>query len=929
METDHIIAGLENCPANDTSRLANICSNLAVKFAHAPATDEQPGAGLSHVALSSPWITTCFVVDVALQDLAALLNEAGQQTRAAGLRDVQVWLQDRHTTGNELKVQHSGIVVDIDESYPDLLQVFEDAGLPPPNVVYQTTRGHRELFVFEKPVNKQMFEVIGKKLVLSIKGAVHASWLSNQGQHLPSCIKTVRGQGIAVDFPAIQVHSNPLKTEAFLAELTPAFKKAIAPGSTLSTEERKVVEDHLASLGISAPGELGELKYSRCPDGPHSNCSCEITRQVGGTISARCLGAHDHGSKTWTEVELYELATGRPIPDTRFDPVVDLSVTWSTIEYLHQQFRRAFADEPRADVLAKAAIEAWKCARASYEVKRWIQRAEAMGEQDHRPPAAADFLAVYRKRLDGIDGAGAFRLMYDKEVRSLRLVTTAGTIALRVRGDSLSPKAHYHELASTAAYTIVGNVAPEEGFHAHVLSLFNKALAGHSGCLRELGIPNIERYEHPAAFAKEGWTVDAETKVMAAVQTAKTRGGDPRFDVVGYFMGLFRAGRLPFASEPDVLRYLMSLAAPFLRHIAPGLLGVFWFIGPTGAGKDFLIEMATDIWRAASGGRASTKFDLNCHDDLELKRSFSQATNALFCRVKEAGKRAELVNHVIRLAATDVISARGMRQDEVLIENRFVYMADSLEDLPNRKEVARRTVVVNVERINSATVSLGTVRAEVLKHAADIVASLKCLVETHPAEWYLQRQNVGLRPVGQAALAELFNVELPEVEGRNLDDLMDAIVHYVEESGRSREEGEAQRRKARPKDGREMQRFNSYRLSHFMDITRRVDGYGQLFRDFPTVRSIHLALQRERDYADVARGRLHYLRIEHCGRALAFKLVRDGQSFVLESETEFCKAMGIVPIGPVSAENSSVPFAPRPIGPPRLVVPRVKQKAVR
>jgi hypothetical protein len=519
--------------------------------------------------------------------------------------------------------------------------------------------------------------------------------------------------------------------------------------------------------------------------------------------------------------------------------------------------------------------------------------------------------------------------MYDKEARSLRLVTTAGTIALRVRGDSLSPKAHYHELASTAAYTIIGNVAAEEGFHPYVLSLFNKALAGHSGCLRELGIPNIERYEHPVAFANEGWTVDAETKVMAAVQTAKTRGGDPRFDVVGYFMGLRRAGRLPFASEADVLRYLMSLAAPFLRRIAPGLLGVFWFIGPTGGGKDFLIEMATDIWRAASGGRARTKFDLNCHDDLELKRSFSQATNALFCRVKEAGKRAELVNQVIRLAATDVMSARGMRQDEVLIENRFVYMADSLEDLPNRKEVARRTVVVNVEGINSATVSLGAVRAEVLKHAADIVASLKCLVETRPAEWYLQRQNVGLRPVGQAALAALLNVELPEVEGRNLDDLMDAIVHYVEESGRSREEGEAQRRKARPKDGREMQKFNSYRLSHFMDITRRVDGYGQLFRDFPTVRSIHLALQRELDYAEVARGRLHYLRIEHCGRALAFKLVRDGQLFVLESEAEFCKAMGIAPIGPATAENGSARVGPRPIGPPRLVVPRVKNRAVK
>jgi hypothetical protein len=110
---------------------------------------------------------------------------------------------------------------------------------------------------------------------------------------------------------------------------------------------------------------------------------------------------------------------------------------------------------------------------------------------------------------------------------------------------------------------------------------------------------------------------------------------------------------------------------------------------------------------------------------------------------------------------------------------------------------------------------------------------------------------------------------------------------------------------------------------------KKVEGFGQLFRDFPTVRSIHLALQRELDYADVSRGRLPYLRIEHCGRALAFKLVRDGQSFVLESELKFCEAMGIVPVGPVTAESSSVPFGPRPIGPPKLVIPRVKQKAVK
>ena len=918
-----------NSSETDLSRLEQICKDLAAKYAPAAATGEIPDPSQIRVAFSSPWIGTCCVVNVASKDLAALLNEAGQQTKAAGLRDVQVWLQNRRSTGNDLKVQHFGIIIDIDEHHADLLQVFEDSGLPPPNVVYQTAHGHRALFVFDQAADKRMFEFVGKKLVLNIPRADCASWLSTQGQHLPICIKTVNGQKVDVNFPAIQVHANPIKPVEFLSQLTPSFKKIIAPGSTLSADERKVVEDHLASLGIPAPDQPGALKYLRCPDGPHSNCSCRVVRKADRAVHVRCYGGHDNGSKAWTEVQLLVLATKVSLPEVRFDPLTDLPVTWSTIEYLQQQFRKAFDQEPRVHTLTKAAIEVWVYAHACYEVQRWIERARAAGEQNPVLPTATDFLAVYRKRLYGSDGAGAFRLMYDKENKSLCLVTNAATIPLRVKGDSLSPNAHFHELASTAAHTIVGTAKPEQGFHPHVLSLSNKALAGYQGCLRELGIPSIQRYEHPVAFVKEGWAVDAETKIMTAVQTAKTKEGDLSFDVIAYFTGLFKAGRLPFASEPDVLRYLMALAAPFLRHIAPGLMGVFWHIGPTGAGKDFLIEMATDIWRAAGGGRVGTKFDLNCHDDLELKRSFSQATNALFCRVKEAGKRAELINQVIRLAATDVISARGMRQDEVLIENRFVYMADSLEDLPNRKEVARRTVVINVERIDSATVSLGAVRAEVLEHAADIIAGLKRLVETHPAEWYLQRQNVGLRPVGQAALAELFNVELPEVEGRNLDDLMDAIVTYVDDSRFSGEEGKAQRGKARSKDGREMQLFNSYRLSHFMDIMKRVDGFGQLFRDFPTVRSIHLALQRELDYANVARGRLPYLRIEHCGRALAFKLVRAGQSFVLEPELKFCEAMQIVPVGPVTNEDSSVTFEPRPVVPPRLVVPQVKQEAVK
>ena len=81
--------------------------------------------------------------------------------------------------------------------------------------------------------------------------------------------------------------------------------------------------------------------------------------------------------------------------------------------------------------------------------------------------------------------------------------------------------------------------------------------------------------------------------------------------------------------------------------------------------------------------------------------------------------------------------------------NRFVYLADSLEDLPTRKEVARRTVFVEVARVMGTQVNLGALHAEVLGHSADIIASLKRMVESHPAEWYLQHENVGLRPVGR------------------------------------------------------------------------------------------------------------------------------------------------------------------------------------
>ena len=63
-----------------------------------------------------------------------------------------------------------------------------------------------------------------------------------------------------------------------------------------------------------------------------------------------------------------------------------------------------------------------------------------------------------------------------------------------------------------------------------------------------------------------------------------------------------------------------------------------------------------------------------------------------------------------------------------------------------------------------------------------------------------------------------------------------------------------------------------------------------------------------------------YVRVEHGGRAYAFKLVRENRNFILEPELKFCDAMGIAPIGPVAAEagdslrqaEDSVPLARTP-----------------
>lgn len=111
-----------------------------------------------------------------------------------------------------------------------------------------------------------------------------------------------------------------------------------------------------------------------------------------------------------------------------------------------------------------------------------------------------------------------------------------------------------------------------------------------------------------------------------------------------------------------------------------------------------------------------------------------------------------------------------MKKLALNIPNTFVYVADSVEDLPERREISRRTVTINVEPV-ADTSDRGEVTAAIVARAPDIIASLLRIVEAKPIEFYLKYPNTSTRPVLPVALADVFGTTLPDVTGASLREL--------------------------------------------------------------------------------------------------------------------------------------------------------------
>ena len=333
---------------------------------------------------------------------------------------------------------------------------------------------------------------------------------------------------------------------------------------------------------------------------------------------------------------------------------------------------------------------------------------------------------------------------------------------------------------------------------------------------------------------------------------------------------------MPLASENDVLLFVVALAIGLLRAHAPGLIGVFWFIGPSGAGKDWLAYLLCEIWRAAVEGNVAVAFDLHGTDDLEQSRCFASAGDAVFARAREAGKRAALIERLIQFAGTSHVTARDMHKLARNIPNTFVYVADSVEDLPERREISRRVVTVNVEPV-ADTSDRGEVTAAIVARAPDIMASLLRIIESRPLEFYSNYPNKTPRPTLPVALAKVFGATLPDVTGASLAELFGYVAVYTTRFAQSDEDKPT----GRKKDGKESTLFPLYRIAHMIDVMSHQDGARHFFGNYDSPRKITLLIQREQQD-----GKKKYIRIPIGGTWYAFKIVPKNYTFVFVKEVE-------------------------------------------
>ncbi len=807
-------------------------------------------------------------VDVAIAKCGEFLNRVGERTVDAELHDVQ-FMVGAAEAKNDPKVQSWGVMIESDEHVEDVLGVVERAGLPTPNAHFRSARGPKLVFLADREIDRETHRELATRLIFALPGGDFGSVRVAQLQRLPLCIREDRND--LVNFRALQANAEPFHADPTAIPFPiVVLNKLGAIG--IDEEGRAQGRRFLADSKIATP-QHGETKVlgNVCPIAVHEKDCTYTYASTDGSLSVRCLAGHrGEGSKYWSEFDLLELATGDAVvssPARRFDPLRDLPPTPGTLEYVRHVLR-GFDHHDEAIFL-------WK---------RHYARELIRGLEGGSLAKAIDHIDA---RLRGQGRVPALRMRYD--VGRAELVSVDGDRLVAVGGPrGANVRSSAHEFKGTDLWRFVSpkeGKPPCPGWRVDAESFINKAVAGNRAFLGYLGIPVVTHYRVPVAFVQTSWTIDPESRSITGIEVNDRLGDGEEIDAVEFFTALWEKGRLPLATLADVKRFVALIAAPLLRGILPGHLGVWWFYGPPGSGKDYLCEMVRQIWEVVAAPGTRISFDFGNVPELELWRSMQTNAGSIFARAKEVGKR-DLLDTIIRIAGTDRLQARGLGIPEIQIPNTFTVVADSAEAIPGRVEVSRRTLAIEVKPTEGVD-DKGAVLAAVKAAAAMLLRNLKRRIEEKGSDWFITQKNLGKRPIVPVALSRLLDVELPTVEGEDLTELWDVVLDYVlSEDGK--DEAGLQLRKTSMwlKASRALRTLPSYRFSHLVKTARKDPANEELFS--PYHKKGHELAGRIVREAGIG-GAGGYLAVEIRGSRYAYR--REQQRFILMREAEYLERM--------------------------------------
>ena len=253
----------------------------------------------------------CHSIELLSRYIPTFLNDLGHLSVSVSLCDLQMWMQSRNSKRKSDFNHIDGAIIDIDTRIKDLILGFELYGVPRPLAYWDTIRGHKLLYVFERPCTQKIFNRITRRLSLPWPGVDPLSWHEGTAQRLPVCLKSTPNGVVPVEFEARLV--NPILLPLSAASGLPQrIASLLGSREEVSPLMRRRIDEYLEEIGIPAPETEGFVLYDRCPvcDQHDAKC-CYVNRRADTSIYVHCLGGHGgEGEKSWTERKLFSLAHG-------------------------------------------------------------------------------------------------------------------------------------------------------------------------------------------------------------------------------------------------------------------------------------------------------------------------------------------------------------------------------------------------------------------------------------------------------------------------------------------------------------------------------------------------------------------------------------------------------------------------------------------